>query len=90
MYARDLPGGGFVAIEVRPSTSWRRARRYQGMLIVERRSQDRFDGGAPPIIARATERSVEGVVRQLLPTAQCNPAIGAAMLARERAVAASG
>jgi hypothetical protein len=81
-YARDLPGGGFVAIDVTSATSLIRGRRYQGTLTVERRASWRREGHAPPVIAKASGSSLESVVRQLLPAAQYNPAIGAALLHR--------
>jgi hypothetical protein len=79
-YTRDLPGGGFVAIDVTSTASLFHGRRYQGTLMVERRVNWRRDGHTPPVIAEASGSSVEAVVQQLLPAAQYNPAIGAALL----------
>lgn len=81
-YARDLPGGGFVAIDVTPVTSLFHGRRYHGTLTVERRASWRRHGHEPPVIAEASGSSAESVVRQLLPAAEWNPAIGAALMHR--------
>jgi hypothetical protein len=79
-YTRDLPGGGFVAIDVICAPSLFHGRRYHGTLMVERRVSWRRDGHSAPVIAEASGASVESVVQQLLPAAQYNPAIGAALL----------
>jgi hypothetical protein len=80
-YRRDLPGGGFVAVEVQPMrTSWWRHPRYEGRVLVERRSEARDGDHSSPVIARATGNTVEEVVQALLPAARCNEAIGAAFL----------
>ena len=81
-YVRELPGGGFVAIDVHAVHSLFHGRRYVGTLAVERRTGWRRAGHTPPIIAEASGPSVESVVEQLLPIAQSNPAIGAAILRR--------
>lgn len=79
-YRRELPGGGFVAIDVRATRGaiWR-PRRYIGEVVVERRSTAR-EGQVSPVIAHATASTVEAVVRALLPVARCNGTIGAALL----------
>lgn len=81
-YTRELPGGGFVAIDVTSVTSLRHGRHFRGMLIVERRATWRRDGHVPPVIGQASGSSVESVVQQLLPAAESNPAIGTALLHR--------
>lgn len=80
-YERALPGEGFVAIDVRATRSLFHARRFVGELRVERRAQARRAGHAPPVIGTASGATVEDVVRQLLPVAQCNVSIGAALRA---------
>jgi hypothetical protein len=79
-YTRGLPAGGFVAIDVLQTRSIWRGRLYEGRLIVERRLRSRRKGHVPPVIGRAWGRTVEEVVQQLLPAAQYNPAIGAAIM----------
>jgi hypothetical protein len=79
IYWRELPGGGVVAIDVIPGRSAIGRRRYDGSVVVERRSHPRRNATAP-VIARASGRSIENVMQQLLPLALCNPGIGAAML----------
>ena len=92
-YRRDLPGGGFVAIDLVPVRSglWR-PRRYAGSVVVERRSTSRAGDAASPVIARASGRTVEEVIQALLPAARCNETIAAAFvrLSRERGRPASG
>ena len=82
-YTRALPAGGFVAIDVVQTRSIWRGRMYEGKLVVERRAKTRRSGHAPPIVGHAWGRTVEEVVQQLLPSAQYNPAIGAAILRLE-------
>ena len=81
-YTRELPGGGFVAIDVTPVTSLLHGRHFHATLTVERRSSWRRDGHVPPVIGEASGSSVESVLRQLLPAAESNPAIGTALLHR--------
>jgi hypothetical protein len=79
-FERQLPGGGFVAIEVVSTKSLWRSPVYHGRVIVERRAPSRRRGHEPPVIATASASNVEAVVAQLLPAAQCNATIGAALL----------
>lgn len=81
-YVRELPGGGFVAIDVAPVTSLFHRRHYHGTLMVERRASWRREGHTAPVIGEASGSSVEAVVEQLLPAAEWNPAIGAALMHR--------
>ena len=85
-YERDLPGGGFVAIDVTPVASIFRAPRFRGSLVVDRRGVGRRAGHLPPVIGRALGKSRESVVQQLLPVALLNAAIGAAIIKRGRSV----
>jgi len=80
LFERSLPGGGFVAIEVRPVTSIWRKPVFRGRVVVERRADSRGGGHEPPVIATASGPSLEDVVQQLLPAAQCNSTIGGALL----------
>jgi hypothetical protein len=84
-FLRDLPGGGFVAIEVTSRKPAWRDRVYDGKIVVERRAGSRREGHEPPVIATASGGSVDAVVDQLLPAAQSNARIGAALLRRESA-----
>jgi hypothetical protein len=83
-YTRALPGGGFVAIDVTPVLSVLGRRHFRGTLVVERRAGARCEGHSPPVIAEVSGKSVDSVLRKLLPAAECNPAIGAALLRRSR------
>jgi len=82
VFVRNLPGGGYAAIDVTAERSMLRRAIYRGVLVVERRAIGR-GGGSPPVIASATGATVEDVVHQLMPTAMSNVAIGAAMLRHE-------
>jgi len=87
-YSRELPGGGFVAIDVTPVKSLFHTKYFHGTLMVERRSDGRREGHDAPIIAEATGSSAESVVQQLLPVAESNPAIGTALMHRSTGTAA--
>jgi hypothetical protein len=78
-YRRDLPGSGFVAIDVHATRS-AGPRRFDGEVIVERRSARRAGHHAAPVIARATGDTIDDVVRVLFPAASCNETIAAALL----------
>ena len=82
-YARELPGGGYAAIDITRVTSVFRKARYEGALLIERRATPRHDGDTPPVIATATGTTIDAVLRQLMPAAQCNWAIGAGLMQRE-------
>lgn len=79
-YRRELPGGGFVAIDVQPiRTAFWQPRRYRGEVVVERRQVER-DRVNPPVVAHAEGVSVDAVVETLLPAARSNEMIGAALI----------
>lgn len=80
VFTRDLPGGGYVAIEIDSRRSLLHPRRLTGHVIVERRADVRRDGHAAPRVAVASGNTVEDVMQQLLPVAESNAAIGAALL----------
>lgn len=83
VYLRRLPGGGYVAIDIARVRRWFRRTRYRGAVVVERRA----DGPShrmmhPLVVAEASGLNAESVLRALLPAAECNPAIGSAVLRR--------
>ena len=53
---------------------------------IERRATPRHDGDTPPVIATAAGPTIDAVLRQLMPAAQCNWAIGAGLMQREAAM----
>lgn len=79
-FERQLPGGGYVAIEVESKRSLWRSPVFHGTVVVERRAAPRRGGDGLPIIATASGSNLESVVQELLPAAQCNATIGAALL----------
>ena len=84
VFQRDLPDHGFVAIDVRRSWSPSHGLGYRGDVIVERRSADRRASHQPPIIASASRKTIEGILQDLLPAAQSNTAVGAALVRQPR------
>ena len=82
IYWRELPGGGFVALDVVEQPT-HVGGRFLGTITVERRSAPaRRVGCAPPIIVEAWARTPGALLHQLLPIARSNPAIGHALLQR--------
>ena len=83
-FERALPGGGFVAIDIASERTIWRNRVFHGTLVVERRASERRAGHSPPVVALSSGSSLDSVIQHLLPTAQCNAAIGAALMDLER------
>ena len=82
LFHRDLPGGGYVAIEVTPAHTMpeRRVR-----VVVERRSdRNRRVGHAPPVIIEETWTPARGVA-DLYRVACDNVAIARGLLGLQRA-----
>lgn len=72
LYSRELPGGGYVAIEVLDSEG----PTHRARLSVERRSDpQRRVGHYPPVIAEANGPSRAGVFTELFRIASDNVAI---------------
>ena len=83
VYFRRLPGGGYVAVEITRVRRWFRKSYHRGIVLVERRSDNGGDRTQHPlVVAEASGESAESVLRTLLPAAECNPAIGSALLKR--------
>ncbi len=83
VYERELPGGGYVAIDMTRERSFLR-RRYHGEVVVERRAAARRRGANAPVIAEERGSSITEVVNRLMPAAGSNVAIAAALLRRDR------
>jgi hypothetical protein len=85
VYRRQLPGGGFVAIEVTAVHSRLRPPKYHGELVVERRAdRERRAGHVAPAVAEVDAASVSSVLQELFPLAQSNTEIARRCLARSR------
>jgi hypothetical protein len=84
-YERELPGGGYVAIDVTQLSAAPGRESYMGTVILERRSSSREDDQTAPVIAEALGPSISAVLQQLFPLTQHNAAIAAAVLRRRRA-----
>ncbi len=85
LYSRDLPGGGYVAIDAQPAQGGHAAR-----LWVERRADlTRRSGHTPPVIAQAAGVDLEHAVAELRAIAADNVALAQAIRqwARGRAAA---
>jgi hypothetical protein len=80
VYCRELPGGGYVAIDLVEESS-QPGGSFVGRVTVERRAERaRHEGCAPPVVAELRAHSLEMLLYRLLPIARSNPAIGAALL----------
>lgn len=80
VYRRDLPGGGYVAIEVERAASPRRTR-----VSVERRApSDRRDGHKPIVIAEAEGDERSPSFTDMYRIAADNAAIARALIAIDR------
>ena len=83
LYSRDLPGGGYVAIDVRPADP--AGCEHRARLWVERRGDlTRRSGHAPPVIAQAAALEVDRAVAELRVIAADNVALAQAMRRWER------
>lgn len=75
LYSRDLPGGGYVAIDAQPAASGHRVR-----LWVERRSDPaRRAGHVPPVIVERAAGDLADAVAELQPIAADNLALAQAI-----------
>jgi hypothetical protein len=75
LYSRDLPGGGFVAIDTVPDAQGHRAR-----LWVERRGDlARRAGHFPPVIVECDAHDVDAAMAELRPIASDNLALAQAI-----------
>ena len=73
LYSRELPGGGYVAIEALSSDG---AAPYRARISVERRTDpDRRLGHEPPIVQEAEGPSREVVYEELVRVASDNVAL---------------
>ena len=70
VYRRKLPSGGYVAIATESVQPLFAPTKYRGRVVVERRSEERRIGHAPPIVAVAENDSVDAVLATLMPVAE--------------------
>jgi hypothetical protein len=85
LYRRQLPGGGFVAIEASRCNARFRSPTYRGEVIVERRADHgRRVGHAPPVVAAVEAASIDSVTDGLFRIAHSNAEIATRCLARGR------
>lgn len=88
IYLRQLPGGGFVAIDVSPVRTLLGQRKYRGEVVVERRAERyRREGHPAPVVASAEGPSIASVFYKLFPVAQSNTAVATHCLAKQRLAA---
>lgn len=77
LYSRDLPGGGYVAIDVQQADG---PLGHHARLWVERRADTlRRTGHTPPIIAQCTGPDLEHAMAELRAIAADNVALAQAM-----------
>ena len=82
VYRRDLPGGGYVAIDIERDPSLARNR-----VSVERRAiADRRDGHEPIIIAEADGDERSASFTEMFRIAGDNAAIARALIAKDRSM----
>lgn len=78
LYTRELPGGGYVAIEAVPASS---DAPYRAQVKVERRADPaRRSGHAPPVIVELAGRNQSEVFSALHRIAADNVSVAAAIL----------
>ncbi len=76
LYTRELPGGGFVAIEAAEADSG-----YRAQVSVERRGDPkRREGHTPPVIAEASGSTQSDVLRELYEIAADNVAVARGLI----------
>ena len=79
LYSRDLPGGGYVAIDAQPAPA-PAGTEHSARVWVERRADPaRRTGHTPPIIAQCTGRDLEGAMAELRAIAADNVSLAQAM-----------
>lgn len=81
LYVRDLPGGGYVAIDLLADTEPARGGRCRARVAVERRSgAERRSGHRPPVIAEAEGETRSEVFGDLYRIACDNVAVARGLL----------
>lgn len=75
VYQRDLPSGGYIAIEATEVSPLFAPPKIRGHVVVERRSQERRVGHRPPLAAIAERDSLADIMTALLPIAENDGAI---------------
>lgn len=85
VYCRQLPGGGFVAIEIKAVRTLFGQRRYRGEVVVEQRVEvERRRGHVAPAVASAERETVAAVIHELFPVAQSNTLLASSVLTHRR------
>lgn len=84
VYRRELPGGGYVVIEVSPSRTLPGQRACHAEVLVERRIQPDRRGRAALLVAQADAPDLDKVLHELFPVAHSNIAIAIGCLERTR------
>jgi hypothetical protein len=76
LYTRELPGGGFVAIEAAADAAG-----YHAQISVERRGDPkRREGHTPPVIAEASGSTTSDVLQELYEIAADNVAVARGLI----------
>jgi hypothetical protein len=84
-FTRELPGGGYVAIEVTATTTPDGTPVCRGEVVVERRAVvDRREGHPVPVVAEAMADDTAGVLDALFPIATSNAQVARRLLGAER------
>lgn len=90
LYARALPGGGFVAIEAHRIRTLFGSETIRGEIIVERRHESRRDGHRAPIAACAEHARFRDIIAALFPIAHSDQALEQVLSRRVMVTAFAG
>lgn len=82
VYRRKLPSGGYVAIAAQPVQPLFAPQKMRGHVVVERRSEERRVGHAPPIVAVAERENMDDLLAALMPVAESDELIAEPLLRR--------
>src|SRR5215218_2573900 len=86
-YTRELPGGGYVAIDVTAMMGPDGAPACRGEVVVERRvTVDRREGHPVPVVAAATADDTAAVLDALFPIATSNAQVARGLLQYRREI----
>lgn len=81
-YKRKLPSGGYIAISTQPVQPLFGPPKVRGHVVVERRSEDRRVGHAPPIVAIAEHVDEKALIDALVLVAESDEILETALARR--------
>ena len=90
LYARALPGGGFVAIVAHRVRTLFGSETIRGEIIVERRHESRREGHRAPVTACAEHARLRDIIDALFPIAHSDQALERLLAQRVMVTAFAG